>query len=89
MFELADNSDRDDVLARLRALRGQIPDLLALRCGADALATEGCADIVLITEHADPAGLQGYVDHPAHQQFAGWLRPKLSSRRAVDTDDLS
>lgn len=88
LMTLFEPTDRAEVLSRLRALRGQIPTLVSLRCGTDCVAAPGSADIVLITEHDDAAGLAAYNSHPVHSEFVTWVKPRLSARTAVDADDL-
>lgn len=90
LLGLTDADDCPEALDRLRALPAQIPELLTLRCGqalASSAATGGL-NLVLITEHANEAGLAGYQDHPVHKEFLEWIQPRLATRAAVDTDDL-
>lgn len=91
LLGLTDADDCPEALDRLRALPARIPELLTLRCGqalAGAASTGGGLNLVLITEHANEAGLAGYQDHPVHQEFLEWIQPRLATRAAVDTDDL-
>ncbi len=88
MLSLVDSADRPELIKRLRALNGQIPSLLSLRAGSDALGDTGCADVVLISEHTDADGLNSYQVHPVHQEFIAWVRPRLSGRAVVDTAEL-
>ena len=30
--------------------------------------------------------LAGYADHPAHQEFLAWVRPRLTARAVVDSE---
>ncbi|MGV1036804.1 MAG: Dabb family protein [Candidatus Nanopelagicales bacterium] len=55
---------------------------------ASAASTGGGTNLVLITEHTNEAGLDAYQDHPVHQAFLDWIGPRISTRAAVDTDDL-
>lgn len=88
LFGVADKADIEPILEGLRGLRGKIPTLLDLQCGSKSVEKPNSADIVLITAHADEAGLAEYVGHPVHQEFLEWLGPRLSSRTVVDTDNL-
>ncbi|MGB2970496.1 MAG: Dabb family protein [Candidatus Nanopelagicales bacterium] len=91
LLGLTDADDCPEALDRLRALPARIPELLTLRCGqalAGAASTGGGLNLVLITEHANEAGLASYQDHPVHQEFLEWMQPRLATRAAVDTDDL-
>jgi hypothetical protein len=88
LFTLTDSDDKPEALTRLRAMRGRIPSLLSLKCGGNSLTGPNASDIVLISEHADAAGLADYVEHPVHQELISWLRPRLSGRSVVDSTDL-
>ncbi len=88
MFTLANAADRSEFLERLRSLVGAIPSLLDLECGSDESGKDSAADIVLITRHADAAGLASYVEHPTHQELVEWIRPRVTGRVVVDTSDL-
>ncbi|MGP1667141.1 MAG: Dabb family protein [Rhodanobacter sp.] len=92
-MKLNDQNDRDEALVRLRALSGKIPTLLSLTCGTEALHSGDSAmhafDLVLVTEHADAAGLTAYQEHPAHQDFANWVLPRRLARAVVDTANFA
>lgn len=89
LLGLTDAADCPEALDRLRALPAQIPELLTLRCGqALAESTGGGPTLTLITEHNDQAGLDAYQNHPIHQEFLAWIRPRLTTRSVVDTDDF-
>ncbi len=88
MFRLQDPVDAAEAVDRLRAMSGRIPSLLSLRAGRATNSGEGAGDLVLITEHADAAGLADYAAHPVHQELLGWIRPRIADRTVVDTVDL-
>ena len=81
---LHDPGDRDEAVARLRALEPAIDEIHSLRAGADAVGSADAADVALITTHSDPAGLLAYQQHPVHQELLGWLSPRVASRVVVD-----
>jgi hypothetical protein len=83
-FTFAVTADRDEARARLQALLPQIPPLLTLETGIDVVRDPGAADLVLITTHEDLAGLRAYQEHPAHEAFGAWVRPRLSAKTVVD-----
>jgi hypothetical protein len=85
-FTFTDTADRVEAKDRLEALAPQIDALLTLRAGLDALGGPGAADLVLITTHDDVEGLRAYQQHPAHQDFAAWLTPRLAARTVVDVE---
>lgn len=88
LFTLADPSDAAETVERLRSMVGRVPSLLGLRAGVGD-GTPGNAHVVLVTEHDDAAGLAAYAADPVHQEFLGWVRPRLAGRAAVDTTELA
>ncbi len=84
LMKLSDRACAPEVKRRLESLPGQIPALRTLRADLDTLGLEGSSDLALVTTHDDAAGLRAYQEHPAHQEFLGWLRPRLAGRAAVD-----
>lgn len=83
-FTFTDTADRDEARARLEALPPHIPALLSLRTGLDMVGDPGASDLVLITTHDDLAGLRAYQEHPVHEEFGAWVRPRLSAKTVVD-----
>jgi hypothetical protein len=86
-FTFTEKDDRLECRDRLETLLPQIDALRTLRVGLDALDDDGAAHLVLITTHDDVAGLRAYQQHPAHQEFGSWLRPRLAARTVVDVDE--
>jgi len=86
-FTFAEKNDRYECRDRLEALTPQIDALRSLRVGLDALGDDGAADLVLITTHDDVDGLRAYQQHPAHEEFGAWVRPRLTARTVVDVDE--
>jgi hypothetical protein len=84
MMKLHDPADRVEAATRLRDLEGRIPELLTIEVLLDSMGRPGAFDLVLRSTHADEAGLTGYLDHPAHQDLLGWLRPRIAHRAVVD-----
>ena len=87
-FRLTDPNDAAEAIERLRSMRGRIPTLLDVRAGSNVNTTDAAADVLLITEHDDEAGLAAYAEHPVHLELLAWLRPRLSDRVVVDSLDL-
>ena len=83
-FTFVDRSDREECRDRLLALVDPIDELLTLTVGLDVVGDSGAADLVLISTHDDVAGLRAYQQHPDHQEFGAWLKPRISSRTVVD-----
>lgn len=86
MMKLKDPSDRDEAVELLRGMAGRIPDLLDVQVHGDSLGRDGAYDLVLISSHADEAGLDGYIGHEVHQEVLTWLRPRLTTRAVVDAE---
>lgn len=84
LLTFADRADAPEVRRRLEALPATIRALRSLRVDLDTLALEGSAHLCLTTTHDSAEGLRDYLQHPAHQEFLTWLRPRLTGRAAVD-----
>lgn len=85
-FTFTEKDDRLEARDRLEALAPRIEALRSLTVGLDALDAPGAAHLLLITTHDDAAGLASYAEHPAHQEFGAWLRPRLAARTVVDVE---
>ena len=83
-FTFVDRADREECRDRLLALVEPIDAILTLTVGLDAVGDTGAADLVLISTHDDVDGLRAYQQHPLHQEFGAWLKPRISSRTVVD-----
>ncbi|MDZ7576816.1 MAG: Dabb family protein [Candidatus Nanopelagicales bacterium] len=89
MFRLADPDDVEEALVRLRGMAGRIRSLRSVRAGRNSNASPAAFDVVLVTEHDDPAGLAEYAAHPVHQEVLEWLKARWTDRAVVDTDRLA
>jgi hypothetical protein len=87
IFTLQDAADTPEAAQRLRAMAGRIPALQSIEVGTTVREGEA-PHLLLITTHEDLAGLQAYNDDPVHQELLAWIRPRIASRLALDTDDL-
>lgn len=89
MWKLASagGSERAEHAARMKAglesLPAAIPEILALEVGVSGQQDDDF-DIVLVSDFADLDALQRYIDHPAHQEVAGYIRSVVAGRAAVD-----
>jgi hypothetical protein len=83
-FTFTDAEDRHEAQARLEALPPCIDAIRSLTTGLDVLGDPGAAHLVLITTHDDVAGLRAYQDHPVHEEFGAWVRPRLAGKTVVD-----
>ena len=57
----------DAMVAGLRTLPAQIPEIAAYTVGVDLGLAEGNASVATIGRYASPEDLRTYIDHPAHQ----------------------
>lgn len=71
------------VKSKLESLPAVIPEIQAFEVGANALAGDNF-DLVLISDFADEAALQRYIEHPVHQDVAAYIRSVVGGRAAVD-----
>lgn len=69
---------------RLEALVGLVPEIRAFEVGLNVVAGETQRDVVLVSAFDDPAGLEAYVKHPAHQAVVAFVKEVTEERRAVD-----
>lgn len=88
LFTFHDQNDVPEAIERLRDLPSQIPSLISLRCGQNAIEKPNSWHLALMSEHADAEGLKDYVEHPAHQAVVLWLSERLSGRAVVDSVDF-
>jgi len=84
MWKLKNKDDASQVKQRLEALDGVIPSLRYLEVGIDINGTEAAADVVLITEFEDEAGLDAYQAHPEHQAVLPFMKSVVAARTVVD-----
>ena len=62
--------EREEHIARLRALPGMIPGIVSFNVGSDVLHLERSFDTGLVAVYSDRAALDVYTDHPAHLEVA-------------------
>ena len=83
-FTLADPADAAECQARIEALGPQIEAIRSIQAGVDILGDPGAAHVVLISTHDDVAGLRAYQEHPVHQEFGAWIKPRMAGKAVVD-----
>lgn len=74
------------IAERLRSLEGVVPSIRALSAGPNVAYAEVNADVALVADFDDVAGLDEYQRHPAHLEVAGFIRSVASARMAVDLE---
>ena len=83
-FTFTDAEDRLEARARLEALPPHIKAIRSMQTELNKLGDPKAAHLVLITTHDDLAGLRAYQEHPVHEEFGAWVRPRLSGKAVVD-----
>jgi hypothetical protein len=83
LMRFVDETDAPEAKLRLEALA---PLAVSMEVGLDVLRSEASAHLSLITTHDDLAGLKAYAQHPDHEQFLAWVRPRLAARTVVDAE---
>jgi hypothetical protein len=75
---------RDDHIAKLKALPTVIPNIESFDVGADTMHLERSFDTGLVAVYADMAALDAYTVHPAHQEVAAF--GKQIAEKVVSVD---
>lgn len=70
--------------ARLRGLRGKVPELRSIEVGLDVLHSGRSYDLALITRFDSLADMQAYQAHPEHVTVLDTLRSVLAASVVVD-----
>jgi hypothetical protein len=78
---------REDHIARLRALPGVIPEIESFEVGADILHLDRSFDTGLVAVFSSREALDAYTVHPDHQAVAAF--GKQIAERAVSVDFLN
>ena len=83
---LTDPADREECVQRVLAMDGRIESMRSITAGSPLPGTdpERLADVCLIAEFDDLAGVEAYLVSPAHQEFGAWVGPRIASRTAID-----
>lgn len=80
-------AEREEHVAKLRALPDVIPNIRSFSVGRDVLHLERSFDTGLVAIYPDRAALDFYTDHPAHQAVAAM--GKQIAERVVSVDFTS
>jgi hypothetical protein len=78
---------RQDHIARLRALPDVIPKIISFNVGSDILHLERSFDTGLVAVYLDREALDIYTDHPSHVEVAAL--GKQIAEKVVSVDFLS
>jgi hypothetical protein len=78
------DAEREEHVAKLRALPSVIPNILSFTVGRDILHLERSFDTGLVAVYPDRDALDFYTVHPEHQKVAAL--GKLIAERVVSVD---
>ena len=78
------DAEREEHVAKLRALPNVIPNILSFTVGRDILHLERSFDTGLVAVYPDRDALDFYTVHPEHQKVAAL--GKLIAERVVSVD---
>ncbi|MCO6006514.1 Dabb family protein [Actinoallomurus purpureus] len=85
--ESATDERRREVVGRLNALPGAIPEIAAYHVGGDAGLNDGNFDFAVVADFADRDAYVVYRDHPVHRAVIDeYIKPILAERAAVQYD---
>lgn len=86
LMTFLDPADATEAMARLEALPPQIEQILTLEVGLDVVRSPASADLLLLTTHDSVEALRAYQEHPVHEEFGAWVRPRLAARHLADIE---
>ena len=76
----------ESLAASLRALVGEIPQILSLTAGENCVAAEGNWDLGLVVDVEDEDALRAYATHPQHLLVVEKIKALVAARAALDYD---
>ena len=82
--EDASQEDVDDLISSIRRLRDDVPSTIDLSVGEDFSGRSGGYTHGLLARFTDRAGLQEYMEHPAHLAVVEKLDATTTGRIVVD-----
>lgn len=82
--EGASQEQVEDLISSIRALGDEVPSTADLSVGEDFSGRSGGYTHALFARFEDTAGLQEYLDHPAHLAVVEKLDATTSGRIVVD-----
>ena len=82
--EGASQGEIEDLVSSIRALRDDVPSTVDLSVGEDFSGRSGGYTHALLARFENAAGLQEYMEHPAHLAVVEKLEATTSGRIVVD-----
>ena len=80
----AAKEDLDDLVSSIRNLKNEIPSVVDLSVGEDFTGRSGDYTHGMFVRFEDTAGLQEYMEHPAHLAVVEKLNAHTTGRIVVD-----
>jgi hypothetical protein len=82
--EGASQGEVDDLVSSMRALREEVPSIVDLSVGEDFSGRSGGYTHALFARFEDTAGLQEYMEHPAHLAVVQKIEATTTGRIVAD-----
>jgi Stress responsive A/B Barrel Domain len=82
--EGASQGEIEDLVSSIRALRDDVPSTVDLSVGEDFSGRSGGYTHALLARFENTAGLQEYMEHPAHLAVVEKLEATTTGRIVVD-----
>ena len=82
--EGASSEEVEDLVSSMRALKDDVPSTIDLSVGADFSGRSGEYTHALFARFEDAAGLQEYMEHPAHLAVVEKLDATTTGRIVAD-----
>ena len=82
--EDASKGEVDDLLSSISGLRDEVPSTIDLSVGEDFSGRSGGYTHALLARFTDRAGLQEYMEHPAHLSVVEKLDATTTGRIVAD-----
>lgn len=80
----ASGEEVENLLSSIRGLRDEVPEVVDLSVGEDFSGRSGEYTHAMFVRFEDAAGLQGYMEHPAHLAVVEKLGATTSGRIVAD-----
>ncbi len=84
MWRYKNKNDIETARKALDSMKGRVPSMLSIETGENFRKSPASYDLVLITEHEDPAALDAYQEDPVHGEVKIVLGKLKSEMAAVD-----
>lgn len=68
----------------LEALAGVIPEITTIAVVRNVVASATNSDVAVVSEFADEAAFNAYLQHPAHLAAGTYIKSVTASRAAID-----